>query len=80
MNAEVHLNRAKVMAIPEESIVKWEGKNYVFTEQSASHYKMVPIETGIAENGFVELKTDLKGASVVTKNAYTILMKMKNTE
>ena len=80
VNAEVHLNRAKVMAIPEESIVKWEGKNYVFTDQSANQYKMFPVETGIAENGFVEVRTDLKGASVVSKNAYTLLMKMKNTE
>jgi membrane fusion protein, heavy metal efflux system len=80
VNAEVHLSRAKVIAIPEESVVKWQGKNFVFTELSTNNYRLLPVETGISDNGFVEVKSDLKGAKIVSKNAYTLLGKLKNSE
>jgi len=42
---------------------------------------MVPVTTGISEKGFVEIKnaTPFKGKQIVTKGAYTLLMKLKNT-
>jgi cobalt-zinc-cadmium efflux system membrane fusion protein len=42
---------------------------------------MVPVTLGISENGFVEILNfaDFQGKKIVVKNAYTILMKLKNT-
>jgi cobalt-zinc-cadmium efflux system membrane fusion protein len=77
-NAEIELNNAKVYALPEESVVKWQNKPFVFVKMDASNFKMVPIEIGVSNNGFVEIKTDLGKQEVVLTNAYTLLMQLKN--
>ncbi len=81
MNAEVKTENSFANAIPEESVVDFEGKSYVFTETGKQTWKMVPVTLGISENGFVEILNfaDFKGKKIVTKNAYTLLMKLKNT-
>ena len=81
MNAEVKTENSFANAIPEESVVDFEGKSYVFTETGKQTWKMVPVTLGISENGFVEILNfaDFQGKKIVVKNAYTILMKLKNT-
>ena len=79
VNAEISLNNAKVDALPEESIVKWENKPYVFVKQPDQSYKLFAVALGVTTNGFVEVKTNLKGQDIVLKNAYTLLMKLKNS-
>ena len=78
VNATVELNNVKVTAVPEDAVVKWENKNYIFSAEANNQFKMVPVETGETNNGFVEIKSALPSHNVVIKNAYTILMKMKN--
>ena len=79
VNAEIALNNAKVDALPEESIVKWENKPFVFVKQMDQTYKLVAVELGVSTNGFIEIKTNLKGQDIVLNNAYTLLMKLKNS-
>ncbi len=81
MNAEVETENSFANAIPEESVVDFEGKNYVFAETGKQTWKMMPVTLGISENGFIEILNfaDFKGKKIVTKNAYTLLMKLKNT-
>jgi membrane fusion protein, heavy metal efflux system len=79
VNAEIALNNAKVDALTEESIVKWENKPFVFVKQPDQTYKLVAVELGVSTNGFTEIKTNLKGQDIVLKNAYTLLMKLKNS-
>ncbi len=79
MNAAIELNNAKVTAVPEEAIVKWNNRYYVFSEQGNNQYKLLPVETGVATDGFTEIKSALPDGNVVIKNAYTLLMKMKNS-
>lgn len=79
VNAEISLNNAKVDALPEESIVKWENKPFVFVKQPDQTYKLVTVELGVTTNGFIEVKTNLKGQEIILKNAYTLLMKLKNS-
>ena len=79
VNAEISLNKVKVDALPEESIVKWENKPYVFVKQLDQSYKLYAVVLGETTNGFVEVKTNLKGQDIVLKNAYTLLMKLKNS-
>ncbi len=81
MNAEVETENSFANAIPEESVVDFEGKSYVFAETEKQTWKMVPVTLGISENGYVEILNfaDFKGKKIVTKNAYTLLMKLKNT-
>jgi cobalt-zinc-cadmium efflux system membrane fusion protein len=79
VSAEISLNNAKVDALPEESIVKWENKPFVFVKQPDQSYKLVAVVLGVTTNGFIEVKTNLQGQDIVLKNAYTLLMKLKNS-
>ena len=78
-NAEIELNDAKVNALPEEAIVKWQNKPFVFVKMEGGSFKMLPVELGVSTNGYVEIKNDLGKQSIVTKNAYTLLMQLKNS-
>lgn len=82
MNAEVEVQSTNSNALPEESIVSFEGKNYIYLEVAKQKYQMQEVQIGDTENNFVQiLNADaFKNKKVVTKGAYTLLMKMKNTE
>jgi cobalt-zinc-cadmium efflux system membrane fusion protein len=78
MNAAIELNNARVTVVPEEAVVKWENKYYLFSQEAENRFKLLPVETGAINDGFIEIKTALPSTNIITKNAYTILMKMKN--
>lgn len=80
MNAEIELQSALSQSLPEESIVNFEGNNYVFAEISKQKYEMLPVTVGTRENGYVQVlnSNELKGKNIVVQNAYTLLMKLKN--
>ncbi len=80
VNASIELNNANVMAVPEDAVVKWENKYYVFGQEADNKFKLLPVETGVSDKGFIEIKSILPLSNIVIKNAYTILMKMKNSE
>ncbi|MDV7695508.1 efflux RND transporter periplasmic adaptor subunit [Chryseobacterium soli] len=81
MNAEIQTETSFFNALPEESIVSFEGENYVFVQEKKQTYKMIPVMLGESENGFVQIKNVevFKNRKIVSKNAYTLLMKLKNT-
>ena len=80
MNAIIELRNKKAWVLPEESIVRYEGNDYIFIENKPGNYDMVEITTGTKENGFTEvLVTEpLTSESIVLKGAYTLLMSLKN--
>ncbi len=80
VNAEIEMDRAKVNCIPDEALVKWEGKEYIFVEENKGFYRMTPVKTGSSNEGFTELKSPLPSKNIVIKGAYTLLMKLKNNE
>lgn len=80
MNATIELNNNSVTAVPESAVVKWENKEYVFSAEGENKFRMRKVETGVINNGFIEIKSALDVKSIVVKNAYAILMKMKNSE
>ena len=80
MNAEIELNNAQVQVLPSASIVKWQNKSYVFVETAAATYLMVPVVTGMESKGMIEIISGISAAQkVVVVNAYTLLMKLKNS-
>lgn len=80
MNAVIELQSAFAQALPEESIVDFEGKSYVFAETGKQKYTMLPVTIGTQENGYVQIlnSNELAGKNIVVQNAYTLLMKLKN--
>lgn len=80
VNAEIELANRSVTAVPDDAVVRWENKPYLFTVESDSTFVMTPVETGIKKEGYTEIFTDLNNQKLVIKNAYTLLMKLKSTE
>jgi cobalt-zinc-cadmium efflux system membrane fusion protein len=83
MNAEVETNSETGNTIPDDAIVTWENKQYIFQEVKPKTYKMVEIKIGNSENGRTEIfniDQNLKNKKFVTKGAYALLMGLKNVE
>lgn len=80
INAEVTVNSRYTIGLPNESVVSFENKNYVFEDLGNKKYKMIPVNTGIADDHFTEiLKADyLKDKKIVQKGSYSLLMLLKN--
>jgi cobalt-zinc-cadmium efflux system membrane fusion protein len=80
MNAEIAVESAQALALPEDAIVNFENNYYVFKVIGNNNYEMQEVKTGETKDGYVQLKDEsLKGVSVVIKGAYSLLMKLKNT-
>ena len=80
VTADVQLANKEVTAVPDDAIVHYGGKAFVFAAHGKNEFEMIPVETGMNTAGFTEITTDLKTHDIVVKNAYTLLMKLKNTE
>ncbi|BFO68006.1 efflux RND transporter periplasmic adaptor subunit [Chryseobacterium sp. KCF3-3] len=80
VNAEVNISSRYTMGLPNEAVVSFENRNYVFEDLGNSSYKMIPVVTGIADDQFTEIiKADfLKDKKIVQKGAYSLLMMLKN--
>ena len=80
ISADMAISEGEVQSVPEDAIVNWENKQYVFTKYGSDQFEMTPVEIGKIYDGYAEVLTDLEGKEVVTKNAYSLLMKLKNSE
>lgn len=80
MNADIEVKSNHVLTLPEDAIVNFEGKEYVFINDKRKEYNLTEVKTGSKENGFIEILggEKISQKSVVTKGAYTLLMKLKN--
>jgi len=78
--AEIQLKNGQVLSVPEDAIVSWENKYYVFIEKSTGVFTMSPVEIGMTTNGFTELKNVVITQNLVVKNAYSLLMKLKSVQ
>jgi cobalt-zinc-cadmium efflux system membrane fusion protein len=80
MNAVVELKRHAVPTLPEDAIVTFEGKEYVFVKVNERQFEMTVVKTGNSENGFTEIVNPevVKDKKIAVKGAYTLLMQLKN--
>ncbi|MBC6367565.1 efflux RND transporter periplasmic adaptor subunit [Algoriphagus sp. AK58] len=91
--ARIETDSNEVLAIQEEGIVRFGGKQYVFaytgekTENGATvhDFEMMEVIKGYTEDGYTQIsladaEKDLSTLQVVTKGAFTLLAKAKNTE
>lgn len=80
MNAEIEVSTHNANVLPEEAIVRFENKHYVFVEKGKQTFEMKEVQTGNAENNLVEIinAEQFDNENIVVKNAYTLLMALKN--
>lgn len=81
MNADIEIKSNNVTTLPNEALVRYENKQYVFIATGGSQFEMIEVEAGDSENGFTAITIDkkLSNETFVIKGAYNLLMKMKNT-
>ncbi|MBB5622281.1 cobalt-zinc-cadmium efflux system membrane fusion protein [Pedobacter cryoconitis] len=93
LNALIETGTTKVNALPESAIADFAGKKYIFIETGQRkdekaevnyHFQLLEIAIGSADAGYVEVRLpesfDLATGKVVTKGAYDLISKMKNSE
>jgi len=82
MNAEIDVASSLEYVIPNEAIVKNEGKEYVFKQQNPTTFKMIEVISGTSDNGLTQISIPNSANTAddifVTKGAYTLLMQLKN--
>lgn len=80
MNADVELKLNEVFALPDDAIVRFENKHYVFKIIGTNKYEMMEVQTGNTENGFTEIigGDSLTNEQFALKGAYNLLMVLKN--
>jgi len=90
VNAMLEVSNHKTTALPSEAIVSFEDKNYIFVYEKEkmeggkpfTEYRMVKVQKGVSERGFVEVLLpagmNAKGLKVVVKGAYHLLSAKKN--
>ena len=81
MNADIEVKSYNVKALPDDAIVRFENKQYVFIARGNNQFEMAEIKPGHSENGFTEINAsdNMVNETFVTKGAYNLLMKLKNT-
>lgn len=84
MNAEIEVATNNAFVIHNDGLVRFEGKQYVFIQDEKNKYEMQEVTTLNNENGYTQIafadSTDMRNKTFVISGAYTLLMKMKNTE
>lgn len=80
MNADMEIPESSTWALPEESIVSFEGKQYVFEMLDKNRFRMIAVQTGNTGNGWIEIinGNQLNNKKIAQKGAYTLLMALKN--
>ncbi len=82
LNATISISNANVLTLPEDAVVRFENKQYVYEITNKNEFRMLEVQAGVVENGRIEVSSAIEGFAgkqLVTKNAYAILSKMKNT-
>lgn len=80
MNADIELDKRTVLVLPDDAIVTFEDKQFVFIPKEKDKFEMKQVKTGTTENGFTEIITNenFKNQPCVVSGAYSLLMSLKN--
>jgi len=80
MNAEIQVKYNNSFVLPEDAIVRFENKQYIFMKKNNTQFEMTEVQTGNTENGMIEiLQADkIANQTFVIKGAYSLLMSLKN--
>src|SRR5690606_25304829 len=80
MNAEIELSGNQSNTLPEDAIVRFEGKTFIFVSKGKSQFELQEVQAGNTEDNFTEINgsEDLTNLTFVTKGAYNLLMTLKN--
>lgn len=80
--ADFNLTSIQVFAVPEEAVVRYAGKHYIFRRIGSRKYDMVEVATGKSADGYTELLEEPASKwseqVLVYTGAYSLLGNLKN--
>lgn len=82
LTAKVKLDNSPALTVPDEAVVRYEGKHYVFESLGNNEFHLIEVKTDTVSSGILAISSqehDLQRKKLVVKNAYSVLGKMKNT-
>jgi cobalt-zinc-cadmium efflux system membrane fusion protein len=93
VNARIETGTSESYTLPEDAVVRFNAKNYVFISKGSTkengvekhNFEMVEVKTGSSEAGVIQINTidrelDFKKISIVVKDANTLLATAKNSD
>jgi cobalt-zinc-cadmium efflux system membrane fusion protein len=93
VNARIETGTSDSYTLPEDAVVRFNSKNYIFISKESNkengvekhNFEMVEVITGSSEAGIIQIDLveegfDIKSASIVIKDANTLLATAKNSD
>ncbi len=80
MNAEIQVRSSNACSLPEDAVVRYENREFVFIQTTGNSFEMIPVSCGNTENGYIEIQdgANIANKAFVVKGAYSLLMGLKN--
>lgn len=82
LNATIFLNEQLAFTVPEEAVVRFSGKDYVFVSDGKNRFIMTEVNIAEAQDKRIAVFNDTidwEKQTIVVKNAYAVLGQLKNT-
>jgi len=93
ISANIITGVSEVWAVPEESLVRFKGKHYIYSfinqiqenNQTMYQFEMIEVKKAMKEDGYVQIdlfdnNISIESKDIVTKGAFHVLSKAKNSE
>ncbi len=83
LSADIQTTETNALTLPNEAVVRFENKHFIFIEKEKGIFEMVEVGLGVTDKMFSQVTplsiSDISTLKIVTQGAYAILSKMKNT-
>jgi membrane fusion protein, heavy metal efflux system len=81
LNAVFNMDSKPATVVPDEAVVRYTGKEYIFTTADEKNFQLTEVSIGASENGMTALEpgaADWRKTKIVVRGAYALLGKLKN--
>ena len=83
LSADIQTTETNALTVPNDAIVRFENKQFIFIEKEKGVFEMEEVELGVIDKMYSQIHplsiSSLSTVNIVTQGAYAILSKMKNT-
>lgn len=83
LSADIQTTETNALTVPNEAVVRFENKHFIFIEKEKGVFEMTAVALGIVDKMYSQIHplsiNAFSNVKIVTQGAYTILSKMKNT-
>ncbi|MDJ1485936.1 efflux RND transporter periplasmic adaptor subunit [Cytophagaceae bacterium YF14B1] len=81
INAQLTVSNRTALTVAEDAVVRWQNRFYVFKQKGSNAFSMTEVTFGTVneQQRQIEAPGITPGTKLVIKNAYVLLMKMKNS-